>query len=631
LNSIADKMIRLFFLFFLLVSSVLAQPDSTFLLKETEITTLRLQASMHISKVDIVDSSLKISSLTLADLLSRNGGLFVKDNGGGKLATISIRGTSASQNNITWNGLALNTPTLGLFDIALFPVFFIDDAAVQYGGNGPLNGTDAIGGIVQLSSKADFNTGLKADIYSSAGSFNDISGGIKSSWSNAEIFLRTGFFYRNAENNYRFKDIYKINSPEVELSHSGLNQKGMLHEEQYHIRNNSIGFHLLTLNGRREIPGNMGSSYASEQLQEDEQNRIIVQWKHFFKKFITSFNAGLLTDKIRYYDNIIGLNERSSAIGIQSTAEAQYSFYNQTILAGINIKSDHAEIDSRLLNALQGYPEKHIQEAYSLYLNYNNKIKNFIELQLSASSHLSGKNSIPFIPAAAIKIKINNALSFSTNAAEVYRVPTLNDRFWKPGGNPQLKPEKGLHADAGITMRTDDDFHLKADVRYFYIKLHNWIQWMPQADNTYMPVNLLHVISQGTELQGQMEYHFSQVQFSAGFKGQQIIANRENDNAQLIYIPRITWQVNASASYKKYVLTFTHGYTGYRYLTSDNNSWLNPYNLSLLSIGKALLYKKNKINIDFTTDNIFNQQYQVIALRAMPGRSYRVSLLLELK
>jgi outer membrane cobalamin receptor len=103
--------------FFLFITPAFSQTDSVYLLKETLVNSLRLDAALKISKSETADSSLKSASISLTDLLEKSGGVYIKDNGAGRLATISIRGTSASQNNVFWNGLSLNSPTLALFDL----------------------------------------------------------------------------------------------------------------------------------------------------------------------------------------------------------------------------------------------------------------------------------------------------------------------------------------------------------------------------------------------------------------------------------------------------------------------------------------------------------------------------------
>ena len=48
----------------------------------------------------------------------------------------------------------------------------------------------------------------------------------------------------------------------------------------------------------------------------------------------------------------------------------------------------------------------------------------------------------------AIWSYISGRVNFSRN----FRAPTLNERYWQPGGNPDLEPEESYNIEAGITL-----------------------------------------------------------------------------------------------------------------------------------------------------------------------------------
>lgn len=81
----------------------------------------------------------------LSDLLGRTSGIFVKNYGPANVSAITMRGMSASQTRITWNGLDLNSPMYGMADLNLIPVGVFTDAHVSPSGNG-------IGGTLDLFS-----------------------------------------------------------------------------------------------------------------------------------------------------------------------------------------------------------------------------------------------------------------------------------------------------------------------------------------------------------------------------------------------------------------------------------------------------------------------------------------------
>ncbi|MFQ3269556.1 MAG: vitamin B12 transporter, partial [Flavobacteriales bacterium] len=97
-----------------------------------------------------LDSSLKQNnSYDLAQLLSSSSHIRIRTYGA--LATSSIRGAGAAHTQIVWNGLVLNSPMTGQYDLSLIPLFFVENIRVQSGGLSALLGDGAIGGSVHLN------------------------------------------------------------------------------------------------------------------------------------------------------------------------------------------------------------------------------------------------------------------------------------------------------------------------------------------------------------------------------------------------------------------------------------------------------------------------------------------------
>ncbi len=55
-------------------------------------------------------------ALSMADVLTFNSSVFVKNYGRATLSTVAFRGTSPSHTQVTWNGMRINNPMLGMTD-----------------------------------------------------------------------------------------------------------------------------------------------------------------------------------------------------------------------------------------------------------------------------------------------------------------------------------------------------------------------------------------------------------------------------------------------------------------------------------------------------------------------------------
>ena len=58
-------------------------------------------------------------ALSVADVLTFNSSIFVKNYGRATLSTVSFRGTSASHTQVSWNGMKINNPMLGMTDFSI--------------------------------------------------------------------------------------------------------------------------------------------------------------------------------------------------------------------------------------------------------------------------------------------------------------------------------------------------------------------------------------------------------------------------------------------------------------------------------------------------------------------------------
>ena len=103
-------------------------------------------------------------ALSMADVLTFNTSIFVKQYGRATLSTVAFRGTSPSHTQVTWNGMRINSPMLGMTDFSMIPSYFIDDASLLH-GTSSVNETE-----VRSSSRRGRPTGGDSDCSTSRAS-----------------------------------------------------------------------------------------------------------------------------------------------------------------------------------------------------------------------------------------------------------------------------------------------------------------------------------------------------------------------------------------------------------------------------------------------------------------------------
>ena len=112
----------------------------------------------------------------------------------------------------------------------------------------------------------------------------------------------------------------------------------------------------------------------------------------------------------------------------------------------------------------------------STFLKWEHKINRF-EYHFSLRQEFLDFEPLPFTPSIGIKKTFLKEDKWNTefNFSKTNRVPSLNDRFWVPGGNLNLKPESGFEIDNNNRVYLSSK--LIFSIAFFYGQTINWIIW----------------------------------------------------------------------------------------------------------------------------------------------------------
>ncbi|NLH23910.1 MAG: Plug domain-containing protein, partial [Bacteroidales bacterium] len=96
-----------------------------------QLDSIRITARARLRDMGVQKTSLDSLELrnditgSLAQVLTRTSTLFIKHYGRATLSTASFRGTSPSHTQVTWNGMKINSPMLGMVDFSTIPSYFV--------------------------------------------------------------------------------------------------------------------------------------------------------------------------------------------------------------------------------------------------------------------------------------------------------------------------------------------------------------------------------------------------------------------------------------------------------------------------------------------------------------------------
>jgi len=209
----------------------------------------------------------------------------------------------------------------------------------------------------------------------------------------------------------------------------------------------------------------------------------------------------------------------------------------------------------------------------------------------------------------------------------------MNDLYWNPGGNPDLKNEYAMMSEFSLEM---DESITPLEMHYEVVLFHNsikdMIQWKPGEFSYWSAYNIQNVITQGIETSASFTYKsgnlYTLLRIGYSFTG----ATDSEDlktGKQLIYVPRHMANGSLQLKYGMFHSAWLTNMTGLRYTSGDNDNYLPAYTLNSMSLGMEHIKGWGSLDISFNIDNIFNADYQNIAYYPLPGRAFEVRLLVQ--
>lgn len=571
----------------------------------------------------------RFSNSGLNDLLAAESELFIKSYGPGSLATSSFRGAGGNHTAVVWNGISLISPTHGLTDLSLLPMLFVDEVSIQYGGSGTLWGSGNVGGAVLLNSKIPAGEGWRFDLSSNAGSFGNYQEAVRVQHAGKKADFSLRGFVQGGKNDFPYTNYNLSSLPLLHQYNAAVFQWGIMPEFAFRPNEkNEINVHGWIQYMERQIPPAMTQGATAAQ-QNDGNIRITANWNHYRDRSKFVFRTALLNDIIDYSDSLINLYSESRAWTLIAEGESTFRLFKGHLL------------QTGLINTFskaysETYPEGKEQNRTAVFANFAGEVLHErLHYSIGIREELVDGEFTPVIPSAGINFQFFNWFDLRLNGTRSYRLPTFNDLYWAPGGNPDLLPELGWSSDAGMSFHFKFyKWTLESDAGVFYRRMENWILWLPTAGGYWSPENVQEVLSRGIETAHSLGRNFGNWKLSCSVRSSYVISTNEKAASasdaslgkQLIYVPYNKTTASLMLQYKSWSIYSNYSFNGFRYTSSDNSEFLPGYNLYSARLSWQHKFKTNTVKAFAEANNIFDQPYEVIASRPMPGRNFRMGI-----
>ena len=636
--------------------------DRTHQLREVTVTESRRQqevtstAPLHIINRE---QMLSLGVTDVADALHRIPGVTLRDYGGaGGLKTVSVRGFGAKHTGVSYDGVMLSDCQSGEIDLSRYSLDNVDQLSLVIGDNDDIfipARNASVPAILSIQTigmpSADKHPHLTAQL--KMGSFGYVSPFLRYEQNTSETFaISLVGEYIYAENDYP----YEVKNVTQMVKDTRKNSRMSTGHGEFNFVWTPDIFNRLSgkvyyYDNDRQLPGQvhyytdvcketLRDRNAFGQLQYLTHNRSgwSLKWSAKF-----NWNASIYKDPLtakNQNDASYWQREAYTSAAVLYTPLDQWAF-DYSLDYGYNNLTSSAE---RTINS-KPYRHTILQSAtakyrigrltalarllFSLYLN-------------DAHSGESARNMRRMSPSVSLSYKLveDQNLFLRASYKNIFRSPTFNESYYYHMGSTDLLPESTDQYNLGVTYNTVSDgydFQMTLDGYYNHVK--DMIVAVPYNMFIWTCVNVGKVGVLGGELTANTNWRLNadnSLQISGSYCYQQA-ENKTNSSSpfygyQIAYIPKHTGSL-AIGWENPWVNLSLHG-SGISSRWANNQHYegteIDGYWDTGLTVWRTFSWKGQSLEARFDLKNLFDQQYEIVRLYPMPGRSWQVSLKYQL-
>jgi outer membrane cobalamin receptor len=231
-------------------------------------------------------------------------------------------------------------------------------------------------------------------------------------------------------------------------------------------------------------------------------------------------------------------------------------------------------------------------------------------------------------------LRVLGGLEASMSAGRTVRHPSFVERFWLPGGNPNLRAETGWGGEAKLAGSLG---WARAEVTGFLARLTNRIVWHPSLVSAglqvWSPINVGNSVSQGVEVRLALGGNRRGMTLEGTWTS---ATDRTDDKAasfghQLRYTPRLVSAAAAWVTVREVVVTTSVKRTGSRPIASDGSFSEPAFVVADATLSHSMTAFGLSNFLSVSVANLFDADYAVVRLYPMPGRHLTFTLRIDLQ
>ena len=588
---------------------------------------------------------------TVADLLERRSAVFVKRYGPDGLATLSLRGGGASHTLVLLDGHRLSDPQLGQLDLSLLPAALVESAEVLHGAASGLYGTDAVGGVVALTAAG----GTRGRATVRTGAFGERGVSALATARLPFAALTVALDAGRTAGDYRYTDSTAFDNETGTNGVVRARQNADSRQQAVYARlSGRAGAHRLAA-GLLGTTADRGLfDYGATDVARQDDRALRVWADHTLAAGGLAVTTGLSVQRasLRYRHTGLGLDDtgRTRVAALQTRVERTVQARGGTLTAAAGgrvgvARARHPNLAGDARETATALFASAVYDGGRLLVSPSLRWDRATVPRDSAARVDPAADTLRAVQALSPQFGINlqptawRGLRVKASAGRAFRVPTFNDRFWQPGGQPGLRPERGWTADAGLALDARAGrAALAAEATVFASRLRDQIVWRPGrfADGFYWaPANVGRTRASGWELSADARVPLGPLALDAGALWARTAARDVTDPAAtsfgqpLIYVPDTQAKARAGVAWRGVRVGADVRHVGARPTTTDGSAALAPFTLVSATLDATLATPAWRARIGLHAENLTDAAYAVTPRSPMPPRHLRAVFLVE--
>ena len=665
-------------IFSLLPAKSLSQeqpPQRDITIREVSVVADRPMKEIGVQQTKFDSVVLKENvALSFADVLAFNSSIFVKSFGRATLSTVAFRGTSPSHTQVSWNGMKINNPMLGMTDFSMIPSYFIDDASLLHGTSSVNDTGGGLGGAVKLATAPASADGFGLQYVQGVGSFKTFDEFLRLTYGNKNWQLSTRVVYSSSPNEYKYRNHDKKENIydeqmnivgqyyPVERNKSGSFKDLHILQEAYYNTGGGdrFGLNAWYINSNRELQmltTDYGDEHDFDNRQREQTFRGVLSWDHLRNDWKVAAKAGYIHSWLAYdYKRDMGNGYMASMTRSRSNIDTFYGqldgeyYIDSKWLFTANLTAHQHFVKSQDKNiilqegnkAIVGYDKARVELTGSVSAKW--KPNDRLGISVVLREDMFGREWTPIIPALFVDGVISHKGNVVAKASvsRNFRFPSLNDLYFLPGGNPNLKKENGWTYDAGVEMAIgkSESYSLTASATWFDSYVDDWIIWLPTTKGFFSPRNIKRVHAYGVESEANLDIRLSRewsLGINANFswtpslnEGEPMSPADKSVGKQLPYVPEFTATATGRLAWRTWSLLYKWCHYSERYTMSSNDLSLSgrlpKYFMNNITLEKSIATSWADLSIKGSINNLFDEEYLSVMSRPMPGINFEIFL-----